>query len=173
MLRCVVLIVAAVLEASSAFSPMRSSPSPSSLSPPLHHPSRRTTSTLFVHFPPRSRSDPLRAADDGGAEGYAEISSSSSSSSSLPPSSSSTVSLAEKMKSWEATDDEIRAATLGGVVPGLSAPGLKGLDGKFGNNESAGGRADAFDVGLYIAFPIMVLSCLAVSMMRRDDDAVY
>lgn len=46
-------------------------------------------------------------------------------------------SLEEKMKSWEASEDEIKAATLGGVVPG---------------------RSDAFDVGLYIAFPLMVLS---------------
>lgn len=89
------------------------------------------------------------------------------------PSSSSAVSLAEKMKSWETTEDEIRSATLGGIVPGgVSAPGIKGFDGKFGDRISsegggvttpagAGGRTDAFDVGLYIAFPIMVLSCLA------------
>jgi hypothetical protein len=87
-------------------------------------------------------------------------------------SSSSAVSLAEKMKSWEATEDEIRSATLGGIVPGgLSAPGIKGFDGKFGDRNSSeggggvtttgAGRTDAFDVGLYIAFPIMVLSCLA------------
>ncbi|KAL7450797.1 hypothetical protein ACHAWC_002646 [Mediolabrus comicus] len=43
------------------------------------------------------------------------------------------------MKSWEASEDEIRAATLGGVIPG---------------------RSDAFDIGLYIAFPIMVIGCL-------------
>lgn len=54
-----------------------------------------------------------------------------------PPASSD--SLEEKMKSWEASEEEIRAATLGGVVPG---------------------RSDAFDVGLYIAFPLMVLSGL-------------
>ena len=50
------------------------------------------------------------------------------------------VSLEEKMKKWEATDDEIKAATLGGVVPEK--------------------RADSFDVGLYIAFPFMVIGCL-------------
>lgn len=49
-------------------------------------------------------------------------------------------SLESKMKSWEASEEEIKAATLGGVVPG---------------------RTDAFDVGLYIAFPLMVLSGLA------------
>jgi hypothetical protein len=48
-------------------------------------------------------------------------------------------SLEQKMKSWEASEEEIKAATLGGVVPG---------------------RSDAFDVGLYIAFPLMVLSGL-------------
>ena len=56
------------------------------------------------------------------------------------------------MKSWEASEEEIKAATLGGVVPGSSIGG--GGD---------AGRTDAFDVGLYIAFPIMVISCLAVS----------
>jgi hypothetical protein len=102
---------------------------------------------------------PLRSSADGNGDG--ETSSSSSSSSK----SSSSASLAEKMKSWEATEDEIRASTLGGVVPGLSAPGMKGFDGKFGSDKgtTVGGRTDAFDVGLYIAFPIMVLSCLAVS----------
>ena len=48
-------------------------------------------------------------------------------------------SLEEKMKAWEATEEEVKAATLGGVVPG---------------------RSDAFDVGLYIAFPLMVISGL-------------
>ena len=43
------------------------------------------------------------------------------------------------MKSWEASEEEIKAVTLGGVVPG---------------------RSDAFDVGLYIAFPLMVASGL-------------
>ena len=49
------------------------------------------------------------------------------------------LSLEEKMKNWEASDEEIKAATLGGVVPE---------------------RADGFDVGLYIAFPFMVIGCL-------------
>ncbi|KAL7515037.1 hypothetical protein ACHAWX_000803 [Stephanocyclus meneghinianus] len=40
------------------------------------------------------------------------------------------------MKSWEASEEEIKAASLGGVVPG---------------------RSDAFDVGLYILFPVMVI----------------
>jgi hypothetical protein len=61
-------------------------------------------------------------------------------------------SLEKKMKSWEASEDEIRAATLGGVIPGS------------GNNKQAAEdgaeRSDAFDIGLYIAFPIMVIGCL-------------
>ncbi|EJK75891.1 hypothetical protein THAOC_02371 [Thalassiosira oceanica] len=57
-----------------------------------------------------------------------------------------TMSLEDKMKSWEASEEEIRAASLGGVVPG-------------GGGEP---RTDAFDIGLYIAFPIMVIGCLAL-----------
>lgn len=53
--------------------------------------------------------------------------------------------LEEKMKKWEASDEEIRAATLGGVVPQPQQ-----------NRE----RTEAFDVGLYIAFPIMVITGL-------------
>jgi hypothetical protein len=49
------------------------------------------------------------------------------------------LSLEEKMKGWEATEEEAKAATLGGLIPG---------------------RSDAFDVGLYIAFPLMVASGL-------------
>ena len=58
------------------------------------------------------------------------------------------ISLEDKMKAWEATEQEIKAATLGGIVP------------KSGGGEE-GGRSDAFDVGLYILFPFMVLSGLA------------
>ena len=56
------------------------------------------------------------------------------------------LSLEEKMKAWEATEEEVRASTLGGIVPGSSKDAE---------------RSDAFDVGLYIAFPIIVLSSLA------------
>ena len=75
-------------------------------------------------------------------------------------SSASAKSLEEKMKSWEASEEEIKAATLGGIVPGTRI----GVGAASGEADTiAGGRADAFDVGLYIAFPIMILSCLAVS----------
>ncbi|KAL7431218.1 hypothetical protein ACHAXM_002566 [Skeletonema potamos] len=53
------------------------------------------------------------------------------------------------MKSWEATEDEIRGATLGGIIPGSSGGGAGDAN-----------RSDAFDIGLYIAFPIMVIGCL-------------
>lgn len=52
------------------------------------------------------------------------------------------------MKNWEATEEEVKAATLGGIVPGSRDPD----------------RSDAFDVGLYIAFPLMVLSGLAFAL---------
>jgi hypothetical protein len=51
--------------------------------------------------------------------------------------------LEEKMKGWEATEEEIKAASLGGIVPQPSA-----------------NRSDAFDVGLWIVFPLMVASGL-------------
>ena len=53
------------------------------------------------------------------------------------------MSLEDKMKSWEATEDELKAASLGGITTGSKE------------------RTDAFDVGLYIAFPIIVLTSLA------------
>lgn len=48
-------------------------------------------------------------------------------------------SLEDKMAGWEASEEEIKASSLGGVVPG---------------------RSDAFDVGLYIAFPFMIIGSL-------------
>jgi hypothetical protein len=54
------------------------------------------------------------------------------------------ISLEEKMRGWEATEEEVKAASLGGIVPGRE-------------------RTDAFDVGLYIAFPIMVVASLLVA----------
>lgn len=136
MMRCLVVLLA-IFHASYAFSPT-------------------ATNTVYTTTRTFSIARRLAAAEDGNDDSGPSVERSSS------------VSLAEKMKSWEATEDEIRAATLGGVVPGLSAPGLKGFDGKFGDKNGSeeggmvtGSRTDAFDVGLYIAFPIMVLSCLA------------
>lgn len=48
-------------------------------------------------------------------------------------------SLEEKMKEWEASDEEIKAASLGGITPG---------------------KADGFDIGLFLAFPFIVGSAL-------------
>ncbi len=48
-------------------------------------------------------------------------------------------SLEDKMKEWEASEEEIKAASLGGVTPG---------------------RADGFDIGLFLAFPFIVGSAL-------------
>lgn len=48
--------------------------------------------------------------------------------------------LEEKMKSWEASEEELRAASLGGLTP------TAGVDG--------------FDIGLYIAFPFMIATGL-------------
>ena len=47
--------------------------------------------------------------------------------------------LEEKMSSWEASEEEMKAASLGGITPG---------------------RTDGFDIGLYIAFPIIVITSL-------------
>lgn len=51
-------------------------------------------------------------------------------------------SLQEKMKNWQASEEEIKAASLGGVVPQPRE------------------RSDSFDVGLYVAFPFMIIACL-------------
>lgn len=63
-------------------------------------------------------------------------------------------SLEEKMSKWEATDEEKKAATLGGVVP------------------SSDGRSDAFDVGLYVAFPFMVIASLAFAFFPFIMDKI-
>lgn len=67
------------------------------------------------------------------------------------------LSLEEKMKSWEATEEERKAATLGGLIP---QPMTSSSTAEVGGGDGSDDRSDAFDVGLYIAFPIMVLSGL-------------
>lgn len=67
-------------------------------------------------------------------------------------------SLENKMKSWEASEEEIKASTLGGV-------GLPSGDG-------GGERSDAFDIGLYILFPFMVLSSLAFAFFPFIMDKI-
>lgn len=59
--------------------------------------------------------------------------------------------LEEKMASWEASEEEIKAASLGGITPG---------------------RTDGFDLGLYIAFPIIVLTSLAFAFFPFIMDKI-
>lgn len=61
-------------------------------------------------------------------------------------------SLEEKMAGWEASEEEIRASTLGGVTPPK--------------------RSDAFDIGLYIAFPFMILASLAFAFFPFIMDKI-
>ena len=60
-------------------------------------------------------------------------------------------SLEEKMKEWEASDEEIKAASLGGVTPG---------------------RADGFDIGLFLAFPFIVGSALLFAVFPFIMDKI-
>jgi len=90
----------------------------------------------------------ILAAESGdGSDGDDELSSTMMTTST---SSSAKLSLEEKMKAWEASEEEIKAATLGGIVPT--------------KREESADRSDAFDVGLYILFPFMVLSGLAFAL---------
>ena len=56
-------------------------------------------------------------------------------------------SLADKMSSWEATDEERKAATLGGVIPKPSKPG----------------KMDGFDLGMVVSG--VVLTPLAIGVL--------
>ena len=65
--------------------------------------------------------------------------------------------LEKKMAAWEATEEELRAASLGGVIP---TP-----------------RIDGFDIGLWILFPLMVgtaglLLLLPLFIDKIDIDSV-
>lgn len=66
------------------------------------------------------------------------------------------LSLEEKMKQWEATDEEIKAATLGGV----------------GIPKSNQERTGAFDIGLYIAFPFMIIGSLMFALFPFIMDKI-
>lgn len=69
----------------------------------------------------------------------------------LTSSEASKKSLEDKMKDWEASDEEIKAASLGGVVPG---------------------RTDGFDIGLFIAFPFIVGSALLFAVFPFIMDKI-
>ena len=60
-------------------------------------------------------------------------------------------SLEDKMKDWEASDEEIKAASLGGIVPG---------------------RTDGFDIGLFLAFPFIVGSALFFAIFPLIMDKI-
>jgi hypothetical protein len=62
------------------------------------------------------------------------------------------ISLEEKMKGWEATPEEIKASTLGGVVP---KP-----------------RSDGFDVGLWIMFPFLIVTSLLFFVFPFIKDSI-
>ncbi|GFH52141.1 hypothetical protein CTEN210_08617 [Chaetoceros tenuissimus] len=59
--------------------------------------------------------------------------------------------LEEKMASWEASEEELKAASLGGLTPS---------------------KADGFDIGLYIAFPIIVATSLLFAVFPFIMDKI-
>lgn len=59
--------------------------------------------------------------------------------------------LEEKMASWEASEEELKAASLGGLTPN---------------------KADGFDIGLYIAFPIIVATSLLFAVFPFIMDKI-
>jgi len=68
-------------------------------------------------------------------------------------------SLQEKMSKWEASEEEVKSSTLGGVVPQSKE------------------RSSGFDVGLYVAFPFMILGSLLFAffpfiMDKIDESSV-
>jgi len=63
------------------------------------------------------------------------------------------MSLEEKMAGWEASEEEVKAATLGGMTPGK-------------------GGTDGFDIGLYIAFPIIVATSLLFAVFPFIMDKI-
>lgn len=116
-MRFFLLLVAALFLSCSAFSPS------------FIGARNKAVMTGVVSFP---RSTILHNSEKGGEEGEKDSEASAK------------LTLEEKMKNWQATEEEVKAATLGGVVPSEE-------------------RSDAFDVGLYILFPFMVLGGLAVA----------
>mmetsp|Transcript_2335 Transcript_2335/g.2826 ORF Transcript_2335/g.2826 Transcript_2335/m.2826 type:complete len:138 (-) Transcript_2335:132-545(-) len=60
-------------------------------------------------------------------------------------------SLEDKMKEWEASDEEIKNASLGGITPG---------------------RSDGFDIGLLLAFPFIVGSALFFAIFPLIMDKI-
>lgn len=73
-----------------------------------------------------------------------------------PASEATKSSLEEKMSNWEASEEEVKAASLGGIVPG-------------GKKEEG---ADGFNVGLYIAFPFMIAGSLLFALFPFIMDKI-
>ena len=74
--------------------------------------------------------------------------------------------LEQKMASWEATEEEIKASTLGGI----GMPSKKQTDdGEVGLN---GKKPDGFDLGLYVAFPFMILGSLLFAFFPLIMDKI-
>eukprot|EP00555_Chaetoceros_dichaeta_P002504 CAMPEP_0198253120 /NCGR_PEP_ID=MMETSP1447-20131203/3580_1 /TAXON_ID=420782 /ORGANISM="Chaetoceros dichaeta, Strain CCMP1751" /LENGTH=68 /DNA_ID=CAMNT_0043938653 /DNA_START=295 /DNA_END=501 /DNA_ORIENTATION=- len=57
------------------------------------------------------------------------------------------------MQKWEASEEELKKASLGGLVQG-------------------GSGTDGFDIGLYFAFPIIVLTSLAFAFFPFIMDKI-
>ena len=66
----------------------------------------------------------------------------------------STMSLEEKMKSWEASEEEIKAASLGGITAGSKS------------------GTDGFDVGLWAMFPFIVATSLLFFVFPFIKDSI-
>mmetsp|Transcript_11184 Transcript_11184/g.18592 ORF Transcript_11184/g.18592 Transcript_11184/m.18592 type:complete len:158 (-) Transcript_11184:114-587(-) len=64
------------------------------------------------------------------------------------------LSLEEKMKSWEASEEEIKAASLGGITAGSK------------------GGTDGFDVGLWVMFPFIVATSLLFFVFPFIKDSI-
>lgn len=64
------------------------------------------------------------------------------------------LSLEEKMKSWEASEEEIKAASLGGITAGSKS------------------GTDGFDVGLWVMFPFIVATSLLFFVFPFIKDSI-
>ena len=62
--------------------------------------------------------------------------------------------LEEKMKSWEASEEEIKAASLGGITAGSKS------------------GTDGFDVGLWVMFPFIVATSLLFFVFPFIKDSI-
>ena len=86
--------------------------------------------------PARVRAPTLRRAEGDEAVAEAATTEAAPAAGAEPSDEEVSAALKDKMMSWEATEAEQKAATLGGLIPGSSG-------------------ADGFDIGLYIAFPFL------------------